>query len=182
MYVRSYREEKKETHRLSARNTGRGTSISDRHKPRLMNGVFVWRNATGFIESRLVTYMYVKTYMFHICTWKYVCTIYVPKDTYFPYMQECKVEPIGFSCFISVILYKINLHKYEGRAYILTWIIKEVVQHDLAGRWMIGLLLILIDMDVGCTSERFGSGERSAHDPLLLIYQEICPKSPLTAR
>ena len=35
--------------------------------------------------------------------------------------MHCKVdrvETIEFSCFNSVILYKVNLYKYEGRVYI----------------------------------------------------------------
>ena len=47
---------------------------------------------------------------------------------------EGRVDMILFSCFISVILYKFNLYKYEGRAYILAYIFKGVVMHDTAGR------------------------------------------------
>ena len=36
------------------------------------------------------------------------------------YCSEGRVETVAFSCFISVILNKFNLYKYEDRAYILT--------------------------------------------------------------
>ena len=43
---------------------------------------------------------------------------------------------IQFSWFNFIILYKINLYKYEGRIYILTTIIIRtirVIPHDIAG-------------------------------------------------
>ena len=42
-------------------------------------------------------------------------------------------------------------------------------------------MLIVGETDAGCPSERFGAEERTAHDPLLLIDQEIRPKPPLSA-
>ena len=67
-----------------------------------------------------------------------------------------RVVVIEFSCFNSIIIYKFNLYKYEGQAYILsrparhyrTWSEKGYI-------WNVG------ETDAGCPSERFEGGEIS---------------------